>query len=284
MTIAKSGASDSPDEPFGHFAPSALQSVIIALVRHTFLRRGDFRRHCVGLLNSLRPTPIDAGFRGGRYRLHYQDNLAECGLLLSPNYNSADIEFLLAGTPVGGVFLDVSANVGLYTIPLALKVGPSGRAVAVEPGDVALSRLRFNIAASGVGNIAVMPFAAGERDFRASLHLPAQDLALFRVVADAEGGVRVRPLVDILAEAGITRVDTMKVDVEGFEDRVVPPFFEKAPRSLWPKRICLEPSTLYGQAPIHDFLRNLGFVEVGRNKKNSLFQAKDTLTSPAWTR
>ena len=140
MTIAKSAAGHLPDEPFGHFAPSALQAVIIALVRHTFLRRGDFRRHFVGLLYSLRPTPIDAGFRGGRYRLHYQDNLAECGLLLSPNYNSADIEFLLAGTPVGGVFLDVGANVGLYTIPLALKVGPSGRAVAVEPGVVALSK------------------------------------------------------------------------------------------------------------------------------------------------
>jgi FkbM family methyltransferase len=277
MAIADTGNGGESGLPFGHFAPTALQAAILTLVRHSFLRRGDFRRHFVGLLNSLRATPIDAEFRGGKYRLHYQDNLAECGLLFSPNYNADDIDFLLAGTPLGGVFLDVGANVGLYTIPLALKAGPAGRAVAVEPGSEALRRLRFNVAASALANVVVLPYAAGDGDFRADLHLPAEDLALFRVVPAAEGSVRVRPLVDMLAEAGITRVDTMKVDVEGFQDRVVPPFFERAPRSLWPQRICLEPSTLYGRLAIHDFLGGLGFVEVGRNKKNSLFQTKDTL-------
>jgi hypothetical protein len=34
----------------------------------------------------------------------------------------------------------------------------------------------------------------------------------------------------------------MKIDVEGYEDRVLIPFFDIAPRRLWPHRVLLERS------------------------------------------
>jgi len=50
----------------------------------------------------------------------------------------------------------------------------------------------------------------------------------------------VRPLLDILAGCGITRVDAMKMDIEGFEDQAIIPMLRSAPRSLWPKRLLIE--------------------------------------------
>jgi FkbM family methyltransferase len=281
QTAAGEELDGRPQPAFYHFGPTAAQAAVLALVRHSFLRRGDFRRQLVRLFDWLRPGPIDTEFRKGRFRLHYQDNLAESGMLCAPDFNRVELAFLLEGTPRGGVFVDLGANVGLYTIPLALHVGPAGRVIAVEPGEQALNRLHFNIAANELSNVSVFPFAVGDADYRADLralrgrHQPRNqeaDIGLSQVVPAASGGVRVRPLKDMLEEANVTRMDTLKVDVETFEDRVVPPFFEKAAQSLWPRRICLEPTTYRGRAPIHRFLEDRGYREIGRTRKNSLWQ------------
>jgi hypothetical protein len=44
------------------------------------------------------------------------------------------------------------------------------------------------------------------------------------------------PLAHIIAAAGVNRIDTMKIDIEGFEDRALMPFIATAPRSLWPRQ------------------------------------------------
>ena len=44
-----------------------------------------------------------------------------------------------------------------------------------------------------------------------------------------------RPLLDLLLEAKVDRVDAMKIDIEGFEVPVLEAFFNTAPRSLWPR-------------------------------------------------
>ena len=44
----------------------------------------------------------------------------------------------------------------------------------------------------------------------------------------------------ILDEAGASQVDALKIDVEGFEDRVLTGFFREAPPSLWPRAVVIE--------------------------------------------
>ena len=44
----------------------------------------------------------------------------------------------------------------------------------------------------------------------------------------------------ILDEAGVGQVDALKIDVEGFEDRVLTGFFRDAPPSLWPRAVVIE--------------------------------------------
>ena len=65
--------------------------------------------------------------------------------------------------------IDVGANIGYNSIRAALRAGPRGRVVAVEPTPDTLAVLRHNIAASGPANIDIAPVAAGsiagEQDF-----------------------------------------------------------------------------------------------------------------------
>jgi hypothetical protein len=39
---------------------------------------------------------------------------------------------------------------------------------------------------------------------------------------------------------GESAVDALKIDVEGFEDRVLTGFFAEAPQALWPRAVVIE--------------------------------------------
>jgi FkbM family methyltransferase len=48
----------------------------------------------------------------------------------------------------GALVLDIGANIGAHSLPLARAVGADGRVVAIEPGDYAFARLKANAAAN----------------------------------------------------------------------------------------------------------------------------------------
>ncbi len=52
--------------------------------------------------------------------------------------------------------------------------------------------------------------------------------------------VQGRPLLDILLESGVSSVDAMKIDIEGFEVPVIEAFYNTAPRTLWPRCVIAE--------------------------------------------
>ena len=52
--------------------------------------------------------------------------------------------------------------------------------------------------------------------------------------------VTVRPLAALLQAEGLTRVDALKIDIEGMELPVMEAFFGEAPDELWPTLIITE--------------------------------------------
>ena len=75
----------------------------------------------------------------------------------------------------------------------------------------------------------------------------------------------------ILDEAGVSQVDALKIDVEGFEDRVLTGFFREAPQSLWPRAVVIE--HLSKDEWLEDCIADMrarGYVEQGRTRSNTL--------------
>ena len=118
-------------EPFGAYAPSAMQRRVIAAVRATPLHRGVFRDAVVRALLWLRPRPIDWQVNGAAFRLRLQGNGTDIGLLLKPDFDATEIAFL-ADAARDGVFVDVGANIGAYTMLVAAAAGRC-RVLAIEP-------------------------------------------------------------------------------------------------------------------------------------------------------
>src|SRR5882757_7637973 len=124
----------------------------------------------------------------------------------------------------GMTVVDVGAHHGLYTLLASKRVGRKGRVIAFEPSPREFRRLLRHISINGCWNVSVEPLALGDhageadlflvegrQDWCNSLRPPEVDERTSRV------RVEVRPLDDVLRVLGISRVDFIKLDVEGAE-------------------------------------------------------------------
>jgi FkbM family methyltransferase len=119
------------------------------------------------------------------------------------------------------VCIDVGANIGYFTMHLAQV---AAQVYAFEPAPPALVRLRQAVVHAK--NIEVLPFAVGANDDEwGRLHVGGGDAACstLRPLHDLAPSFDV-PIVTLdrfCEERGITNIDFMKVDVEGWEPHVL---------------------------------------------------------------
>jgi FkbM family methyltransferase len=266
---------DPSPAPFGAFAPTAAQAALIRLAHGSRLKRGAFRPMLSRLVNLLRAGPVDVAYQGASFRFYHQASATERGALFNPDYNIEELVFLRAQTPVGGVFVDVGANVGTYAMVLARHVGPAGKVIAIEPHPVTHARLAFNTAASGYTQVRLVAAAAGAADGELMIETDGDNLGASHIVTGDVSSRAIKVpslrLQRILEDAGVASVDALKIDIEGFEDRALIPFFKDAPQTLWPRAVVIE--HLSANEWLEDCIadmRGRGYAETGRTRSNTL--------------
>jgi FkbM family methyltransferase len=264
-------ANDPASPPFGAFAPTRAQAAIIALAHRSRLKRGAFRPMLSKLINRLRAGPVDVQYQGASFRFYHQASATERGAL----FNLDELDFLRAHTPPGGVFVDVGANVGTYAMVLARHVGTLGKVIAIEPHPITHSRLAFNRAASGFSQVHLVAAAAGPSDGELMIETDGDNLGASHIVSGDRPGNAIKVpsmrLQRILGNAGADHVDALKIDVEGFEDRVLTGFFKEAPQGLWPRVVVIEHlSQNEWQDDCIGDMRARGYAETGRTRSNTM--------------
>ena len=258
-----------PSQRFGDFAPSLGQKLVLALIRIPPLYRGSLRPFWVRVLNALRGGPVDVTSAFGRFRVYPTTNLVDSALLIHPCYNQAEITFLREGLREGGTFVDIGANIGLYSVALGNSLRASGRVVSIEPNPICVERLRANLRFNDLPTDGVFPVAVGDSPGRGHLIVDHDDLAIARTVRDATGGdFEIRTLTAILDQAGVNEIASLKIDVEGFEMAALGPFFQNAPRTRWPRRICIE--HLGEKSDVVAMLAEAGYLLVRNTRNNAL--------------
>ena len=270
---------DPSPAPFGAFAPNAAQAAIIRLAQRTRLKRGAFRPMLSRLINLLRAGPLDVPYQGASFRFYHQASATERGALFNPDYNIEELDFLRTHTPKGGVFVDVGANVGTYAMPMARHVGDSGTVIAVEPHPVTHARLAFNNAASRFTQVKLVAAAAGASDGELMIETDGDNLGASHIVTGDISAKTINKAIKvpslrlqrILEQAGVAHVDALKIDIEGYEDRALIPFFKDAPQALWPRAVVIE--HLSKNEWLADCIADMfsrGYVESGRTRSNTL--------------
>ncbi len=125
----------------------------------------------------------------------------------------------------GSVLVDVGASTGVYTLKAAQLVGAAGVVLALEPFLEIAAMLRRSIQANGFANVRLHECAAGDRAgtglLWTNLGRPNSYSLVRRDPNASSLPVPTVTLDDLCRAEGLDRLDYLKIDVEGAEDRVL---------------------------------------------------------------
>jgi FkbM family methyltransferase len=118
--------------------------------------------------------------------------------------------------------IDIGANIGYFTLLLRQAVGSDGRVVAIEPSRENHELLRRNLAVNNFDDVQTLNAALSNEEGEATLHISSKSnwCTLLPRTDSAYVGthsVQTLTLEGVAAYFGLTTVDAVRMDIEGYE-------------------------------------------------------------------
>lgn len=165
--------------------------------------------------------------RGMRINCKLWDEVQNAIWWNGPNYERKESKFIRRHLKPGMIFFDVGSNVGYYTLLAAPIVGQDGKVHAFEPVSEQHADLRANVERNQLQNVVPERLIITDRAGTMEINLGAEDNAgtasvdlVYREDRPTER-VDCTTLDAYLHERGVTRLDVLKIDVEGHEPFVL---------------------------------------------------------------
>jgi FkbM family methyltransferase len=289
-TIATDGKDivcETPDVPFGVYAPNNFFQFLISTAQNGPQNWiGQQFAQIVRRITSVALTsPVDLEIHGLRLRCDLHDNASERKFAFMPwRFDKKERDYLRETLPEDGVFIDIGANVGIYSLWVSSFLGNGGRILALEPNPPAFKRLSFNIASTLAARkqppeVTALCLGVADKDGDVSLYL-TKNLGSCSMLRDQTDDGKATPstivkckrLIAILRENNIAKVDALKIDVEGAEDIALIPFFEHVPAVLYPGTIIIENSEDKWHCDLFGLFKKLGYEIVIRSRMNTVWR------------
>jgi FkbM family methyltransferase len=192
----------------------------------------SFMRKVMTKVNRRRLRLI-ARLRGAQYRHAIKLFGYDVGLSLNEqiqleialgNFEPEETRWVAEYLKPGMTFVDVGANMGYFSLLAASRVGTGGRVIAFEPSPYCLGRLDEAVRDNEIPQMMIERSALAEKP--GTLDLVVEHMGLHSPSFLAKGGdcrysVPVITLDSYIERVGITAIDMMKIDVEGFEPNVL---------------------------------------------------------------
>ena len=136
---------------------------------------------------------------------------------ITTDYERKVIEYIVSSLQEGGVFIDVGAHIGVYSLRIA-RLFPKANIVSIEPNPIAFEALILGIKANNLYNVNALNLALSDIDGEVTLHVKLINAA--PSIIETQGSlksIKVKAMrLDTLVETlKLNRIDVIKVDVEG---------------------------------------------------------------------
>jgi FkbM family methyltransferase len=187
-------------------------------------RRRQFRWNARNGKRDYMEARIECGLR---MRLHFESELAR--RIYCDDFEREERHFVSAFLRTGDVFVDVGANIGLFSLIAAYRVGHSGAVYAFEPCRKTFHRLLENIKLNNFRNTQCVELALSDESGEFPFYTSEEGLDAWNSIAHPiEGKSFTREFIQCITwdrfahlHQLVGRVAMMKIDVEGWESRVL---------------------------------------------------------------
>ena len=168
-------------------------------------------------------TNILINTRAGRFYLPNLKDMISIDLFMNGYYEKGLVKMLKDNIPANGIFVDVGANIGSISIPLA-RMRPDITIIAVEASPWIFNILKKNVETNNVVNITPVNNAVYSESGRTLPMYAPKDLfgkgSLKAVYTKDAEMVETITIDDIKIRFNLSSIHFIKVDVEGFEASV----------------------------------------------------------------
>ena len=247
----------------------------------SFIGRGQLRKLLIVLINyligygSLKKSRFVCNVNNVPFNF-YNDKLTFIKIYFGRS-NIDEIDFIQKNSPNNSVFIDIGSNMGFYTQFIASIINKKKRIkiISIDAHPINNYRLRENLKLlkTKIPNIfsfvKIKNCAVGDRNTILNLNFSHGLANAFITKNKKDISVKCRKLVDIINEEKLQYITNLKIDVEGYEDKVLITFLNNCKKKLVPKNIILEHSEKnVWKNNLIQFLFKFGYKEIYKNKSN----------------
>ncbi|RFC54202.1 FkbM family methyltransferase [Brumimicrobium aurantiacum] len=202
---------------------------------------------------------------GLKLKLKIDDWIQE-KIYFTGEYEKAELNVLRQYLKKGGVFLDVGANLGWYSLHASKMVGENGKIISFEPFSTNYSALKTHVSINSIHNIVVERKAVGNALGTLTMYNDEQEGNLGMVTAKFVENAK-KELVDVITidnyveQHTLRTVNFIKIDTEGFELATLEGM-RKTLQNFSPKILIEILDDVAGEdnyQKVHEFLYDLGY-------------------------
>ena len=162
----------------------------------------------------------------GRFCVDPVSHFGRCLIDLG-SYDVTILDTIRRHLPRDGVFVDLGANEGYFSVVGSHIAGVHGRVLAIEPQERLIPVLRTNLTLNDISNVEIENSAISDHDGTGSLYLApttntgATSLKASGRMGDSVQAIALKTLSRVLDEHRLEHIDLMKIDIEGWEYEAV---------------------------------------------------------------
>lgn len=156
----------------------------------------------------------------------YQDSILS--QLIYEGFEKNEISFMEKNLKSGDIFVDIGANVGLFSLIASPIVGNEGQVIAFEPSPTTFKRLNENISLNNFKNIDARNLGLSDKKDKLKISISTDGHDAWNTFAPGDAQhfsqtteVDVDTLDNQLSSIELSKIKIIKIDVEGWEKFVI---------------------------------------------------------------
>jgi len=260
---------------------------LLYLGQKTFFGRGQLRKQLIVLINyiigygSLKDSRFIFNVNNVPFNF-YNDKLTFIKIYFGRS-NLDEIDFIKNNSPNKSVFIDIGSNMGFYTqfIAAIIEKKRQIKIISIDALPINNFRLKENLKLlkNKIPNIfslvKIKNCAVGDQNTKLNLDFSHGLANAFITKNKKDVSVKSRKLINIVNEEKLKYITNLKIDIEGYEDKVLISFLRSCKKKLIPRNIILEHSEKkIWKNNLLKFLFKFGYQEIFKNKSNIILNYK----------